>query len=137
MRNPKAIDANKYITKRIITFDLFFFLLEAINEPIIAGGILDVKKKTIVYPVEDRFVTEVIRIIIKKPGANIAAIKRLVFVAQVLSIKNKTTKKRIPMNAPANGRGSPNNFGSRVGSLLSWLIEDSFIFDSYLHIPKL
>jgi hypothetical protein len=33
-----------------------------------------------------------------------------------------------PINAPAKGRGNPNNFGSVVGSLFSLPDRDSFMF---------
>jgi hypothetical protein len=81
---------------RVIPLVLLLFFLEMINEPIIAGGTLDVKKKIIVFAIDDTSNAELFRIIIvRKPGANNAAIKSLVFVAQKLRIRNVTTQPEI------------------------------------------
>ena len=64
------------MNKRMIPFSLLLFFFETINEPIIAGGILDVTKNVIIYSIDDKLIVEPLRIIIvKKPGATNAAIK--------------------------------------------------------------
>ncbi len=76
-RNPKAIDVNKYIPKRVIPFVRLFFFLETISEPIIAYGRPDSEKRMIVYPNEDMFnpksLENASRSVARKPGNNNAA----------------------------------------------------------------
>lgn len=127
---PTVISNKKYIDNARIPVIFFISDFENMRKPHNAKGKLGTPNKIIVR----------INVLLKEydakiPGKSIAHPNASCFALK----NNKTNKeyKRIPNNAPAHDRGRPNNFGSEAGSLLSWFIEDSFIFDSYLHMPKL
>jgi hypothetical protein len=117
---PIMIVATKYITERNIPVILVVLSLEKINAPRIAKGIPDSEKRMIVYPREDMLEPKRLENdsmnIIRKPGANNAAISSLDSVRFI--IQKKITKTKIPIIAPIKDCGSPNKFISEVGELL-------------------